>query len=1342
MVFTPKFVDLVRNYTSIIGTGPITVGGAISGYTSFTDAVIAGDQCYYCVQGIDKPVEREVGRGTMQANGTIVRDPVGGTLYGFTRGSKSISLVTAAEWFTKVEAAGSSGGGGGATSAATRAALAALATGAGKWARLTEAGRSGDFQFDPSNLSARVAADTAQAIHVAPASAPTGASGAWVRQHDGRLSFDWFGAVPGDYSTGIGADCVPAWAALNTYLAAVPRNISVGYQATGPEVYFPGNQYYFSDTIQLKRTMRLKGMGVGQPSGEPTWLRFPVDKAGIVVNESYTNGDVQQSPTTTTAAGSIIEGFLLQGGGLGARSGVDTADLLYSGIRLRARATIRDCVIRNFRGAGICISAAVGDGTNAFHGNANNWKVDNCRLEGNKTYGLYVSGGDANAGVASSIDASFNGKFGFYDGAFLGNSYLGCHADGNGLTTTTGLTETGTVTFGGRWYFLRLGTSLATAQATTPGTNPLVWSDIGVGAAGPAYPAWVNTGNYLPTGAYGQTGSANGAIFTGCYYETGQAPPQLSFSAVSIGGFMLDGLDDGGAQLRGNISGLSSNRAFIQRKAFPDGSYVRAGVGGTFNSTLIDVLHWNSSVASPSNPDYTYSLTSEKATNDLCWIFGGAFFDQDRPFRLTAEATARTYGATNAEAKRSVEIRQLALGSANAARLHTSLAAVPTTGTHAVGEVVWNDGAGATSVTAVDHWRCSVAGTPGTWLAVVGDGGTSLSGDLTGTRTAGTAGLAATIAAGAVTLAKQANVATGTIFYRKTAAAGAPEVQSLATLKTDLGLTGTNSGDQTITLTGDVTGGGVGSFAATIGAGAVTFSKFVAATQAAFVGSTGAGNFGELTATTATAQLNAMVGSNGTVAGTKGMVPVPAAADNGKFLRGDATWAAVGAGAGTVTSASVVSANGVSGSVATATTTPAITLTLGAITPTSVAASGAVSGSNLSGTNTGDQTVSLTGDVTGSGTGSFAATIAAGAVTLAKQANVATGTIFYRKTAAAGAPEVQSLATLKTDLGLTGTNSGDQTITLTGDVTGGGVGSFAATIGAGAVTFSKFVAATQAAFVGSTGAGNFGELTATTATAQLNAMVGSNGTVAGTKGLVPAPAVADNVKVLRGDATWLALAAVATSASATDLTAGTVAAARMPALTGDVTTAAGAVATTIGAGAVTLAKMANLAAVSLVGNATGAAAVPAALTLAGGLAFSGTTLTAAGALTPTSLASSGALTSSSASAGIGYATGAGGTVTQATSRTTGVTLAKTSGAITLFSTTTTAGQTTTLTVTNTAVAATDTVVVSQKSGTGIYVAAVSAVAAGSFNLSIYTPAAVGAAEAPVFNFAVIKAVTA
>jgi len=54
----------------------------------------------------------------------------------------------------------------------------------------------------------------------------------------------------------------------------------------------------------------------------------------------------------------------------------------------------------------------------------------------------------------------------------------------------------------------------------------------------------------------------------------------------------------------------------------------------------------------------------------------------------------------------------------------------------------------------------------------------------------------------------------------------------------------------------------------------------------------------------------------------------------------------------------------------------------------------------------------------------------------------------------------------------------------------------------------------------------------------------------------------------------------------------------MPALTGDVTTTAGTVATTIAAAAVTLPKMANLAANSIMGNNTGSAATPIALTTA------------------------------------------------------------------------------------------------------------------------------------------------
>ena len=51
-------------------------------------------------------------------------------------------------------------------------------------------------------------------------------------------------------------------------------------------------------------------------------------------------------------------------------------------------------------------------------------------------------------------------------------------------------------------------------------------------------------------------------------------------------------------------------------------------------------------------------------------------------------------------------------------------------------------------------------------------------------------------------------------------------------------------------------------------------------------------------------------------------------------------------------------------------------------TVANLSVSGTITGSNISGTNTGDQTITLTGDVTGSGTGSFATTIAANSVAL------------------------------------------------------------------------------------------------------------------------------------------------------------------------------------------------------------------------------------------------------------------------------------------------------------------------------------------------------------------------
>lgn len=115
-------------------------------------------------------------------------------------------------------------------------------------------------------------------------------------------------------------------------------------------------------------------------------------------------------------------------------------------------------------------------------------------------------------------------------------------------------------------------------------------------------------------------------------------------------------------------------------------------------------------------------------------------------------------------------------------------------------------------------------------------------------------------------------------------------------------------------------------------------------------------------------------------------------------------------------------------------------------TITSLTAAGFLAAIGLPDGDKGDLTVSVNGATW---------TIDNNAVTLAKLADIATAVILGRNTAGTGDPEELSIATVKTMLGLAGTNTGDQTITFTGDLTGSGTGSITVVIVNDAVTFAK-----------------------------------------------------------------------------------------------------------------------------------------------------------------------------------------------------------------------------------------------------------------------------------------------
>lgn len=109
-----------------------------------------------------------------------------------------------------------------------------------------------------------------------------------------------------------------------------------------------------------------------------------------------------------------------------------------------------------------------------------------------------------------------------------------------------------------------------------------------------------------------------------------------------------------------------------------------------------------------------------------------------------------------------------------------------------------------------------------------------------------------------------------------------------------------------------------------------------------------------------------------------------------------------------------------------------------------------------------------------------------------------------------------------------------------------------------------------------------------------------------------------------------------------------------------------------------------------------------------------------------------------ASQEIGYATGAQGTVTQATSKSTGVTLNKSSGQITMDGAALNTLTNVTFTLTNSVLSAKDVLILNVTNGTsGAYNCWVSSMGAGSATITLRNISGSSLSEAIVINFAII-----
>ncbi len=417
-------------------------------------------------------------------------------------------------------------------------------------------------------------------------------------------------------------------------------------------------------------------------------------------------------------------------------------------------------------------------------------------------------------------------------------------------------------------------------------------------------------------------------------------------------------------------------------------------------------------------------------------------------------------------------------------------------------------------------------------------------------------------------------------------------------------LTGTNTGDQTITLTGAVTGSGTGSFATTIPAASIAYAKIqnVSATDRLLGRQTsGAGSAEEIVCTAAgraliddtdaAAQrttLSLVVGTN--VQAFDSDLAAIAALTTDAFGRGllpltDGTAVRTYIGAGS---------SSFDGTFTSLTGKPT---TLGGygITDVTVTAGKIFNVTNnltLSGTD---------GSTLAIGTGGTLGTAAYTAATVYQPVDAelsalagltsasdklpyftGSGTASLADFTTAGRALVDDadataqrttlgLGTLATQSGTfsgtsSGTNTGDQTITLTGDVTGSGTGSFAATL-ANIPTATPAVGTILHTNIAAPSSPAAGKVSAYSDSTDLRFHDKNASGVIGTTVVADTGASNNFLTAIS------AAGAISKAQPAFSNLSGSVATTQMPALTGDVTTSAGAVATTIANNAVTTAKI-------------------------------------------------------------------------------------------------------------------------------------------------------------------------
>lgn len=641
-----------------------------------------------------KPVHVAFGRGPSAAEGTINRVALDST-----RDSDSVTITADDGSFVVIP--GATGTTAGTLTAADKGRLDALAGGSGgalhdfDTKAAVEAASIPAFQEFLRTTGHYAAGDGGGGLYRRVGSQP--AHTLWILSADGA----YWELVPEDGQVNVlqaGArgdgvtDDAPAIMAAIEAFTGLHGDADQGIRIVIPATF---QHYRCASTLNLKHMVRLVGSGFVRPDAQ---LVFDQDVTGIIINLDDTTGEVIESPETTQSRWSTIQDLTIKSLG-GSR--IET-----HGVRLRASAYLQQVVVEGFPGNGISIVASV-NRTGYEFGNANRFKLEDCKSRRNGGHGLHVDGNDANAGTVVNFDAEFNGRYGVRDDSFLGNFYFGMHLSGNGnpLRGYNTSAQSCRCSYNGNRYHAVWSATEAQLVATAPGTDGTIWRFLEAGGPASLYPSWTGTdpvGTFFAGGAAAFTDDTARSWVT-AYAEGNQAPVYLAQRCSWFGGVNAadaygdgswwsgEGFALGDMTFTQKLDDDTSDIEFAIRRG--GDNFWRAVVGGDDVQGMI--FKWN---ADPGVFEFRHGNLNDRI---------GLQFASE----LT---TAQAGTGVPLEAGQPLLPKGVILGSGTNGRKIATGTSAPSSGDHARGEIIFDitPSAGGTI-----GWVCVEAGIPGLWKA-------------------------------------------------------------------------------------------------------------------------------------------------------------------------------------------------------------------------------------------------------------------------------------------------------------------------------------------------------------------------------------------------------------------------------------------------------------------------------------------------------------------------------------------------------------------------------------------------------------------------------------------------